>query len=79
MKLPNFPKKILLFVGTELLYVNGVLHLQALQNRGLVKLLTTTQLLNNTCLLELSLEIFEGLLDVLAFFYWYNNHLSLLL
>ena len=54
--------------------VNGVLHLQALQDRRLVELLTTTQLFHNTCLLELSLKLLEGLLDVLAFFYWYNNH-----
>ena len=52
-----------------------MLHLKALQYRWLVKLLTTTQLLYNTCLLELSLELLESLLNVLAFFYWYNNHL----
>jgi len=75
MKLPNFlRKKCLILVCTELLYVNGVLHLQALQDRRLVELLTTTQLFHNTCLLELSLKLLEGLLDVLAFFYWYNNH-----
>ena len=79
MKLPNFPPKILLFVGTELLYVNGVLHLQALQNRRLIKLLTTTQLFHNTSLFELSLKLLEGLLDVLAFFYRYNNHCFLIL
>ena len=74
MKLPNFPPKILLFGSAELLYVNGVLHLQALQNRGFVKLLTTTQLFHNTSFLKLSLELLEGLLNVFAFFYRYNNH-----
>ena len=75
MNLPNFSRKKCLFlVCTELLYVNGVLHLQALQDRRLVELLATTQLFHNTCLLELSLKLLEGLLDVLAFFYWYNNH-----
>ena len=64
----------LLLVGAKLLYVDSVLHLEALQNRGLVELLTSAELLDNTSLFELSLELFEGLLDVLAFFYWYNNH-----
>ena len=39
-----------------------MLHLQALQHRGLIKLLTTTQLFNNTRLLKLSLKLLEGLL-----------------
>ena len=50
-------------------------HLQALQYRGLVELLTSAELLDNTSLLELSLKLLEGLFDVLAFFYGYNNHL----
>ena len=65
---------LLLLSSAQLLYVNSVLHLEALQYRGLVELLTGTELLNNTCLFELSLKLLEGLLDVLAFFYWYNNH-----
>ena len=65
----------LLFGSAKFLYVNSVLHLEALQYRGLVKLLTTTKLFHYACLLKLSLELLEGLLDVLAFFYWYNNHL----
>ena len=40
-----------------------MLHLQALQYRRLIELLTTAQLLDNPCLLELSLKFLEGLLD----------------
>ena len=58
----------------QLLYVNGVLHLEALENRRLVELLTTAKLFHNTCLLKFSLKLFECSLDVLAIFYWYNNH-----
>ena len=79
MKLPNFPKKILFLGSAQLLYVDGMFHLQALQNRRFVKLLTTTQLFHNTSLFELSLELLEGLFDVLAFFYGYNNHCFLIL
>ena len=53
-------------------------HLQALQYRWLVELLTTAEFLYNTCLLELSLEFLEGLFDVLAVLYWYNNQCFLL-
>ena len=67
----------LLLSGTQLLYVNSVLHLQALQYRWLVELLTCAKFLYNTCLLEFSLKLFEGLFDVLAFLYRYNNHLFL--
>jgi len=75
MKLPNFRGTFLVFLGcTELLHVNGVLHLQALQHRGLVELLTTAQLFHDTSFLKLSLELLEGLLDVFAFFYGYDNH-----
>ena len=55
-KLPNFRGTFLFLVSAKLLNIYSVLHLKALQYRWLVKLLTTTQLLYNTCLLELSLE-----------------------
>ena len=71
-------EQFLLFSGAQLLYVNSVLHLQALQYRGFVKLLTSAKLLHNTCLFKLSLKLLEGLLDVLAFLYWYDNHFVLL-
>ena len=75
-KLPNFREYFLFLVSTELLYVNGVLHLKALKNRRFVELLTTAEFFHHTCLLKLSLKLLEGLLNVLALFYWYNNHLS---
>jgi len=50
-----------------------VLHLQALQDRGLVELLTATEFFHHACLLKLSLKLLEGLLDVLAFFFWYTT------
>ena len=70
----KFSRKILLFCVAKLLYVNGVFHLQALLDRWLVKLLTSTELFYDTCLLKLSLELLERALDVLAVLYWYNNH-----
>ena len=59
---------------TKLLNVDSVLHLETLQNRGLVELLTTTKFLNYAGLLKLSLELLQCSLDVLAIFNWYNNH-----
>ena len=68
MKPPNFPR-IFLFLGSaELLYVNGVLHLEALQYRGFVELLTATEFLHHTSLFKLSLKLLESLLDVLTFY-----------
>ena len=65
---------LLFLVGAELLNIDSVLHLESLQNRRLVVLLTCAQLLNNTCLFEFSLELLESSFDVLTIFYWYNNH-----
>ena len=58
----------------EFVHVNGVLHLDTLQNRWLVKLLASTHFLDDASLFSLSLELFESSLDVLAFFYRYDNH-----
>ena len=51
-----------------------MLHLQPFEYRWLVELLTCAEFLYDTCFLKLSLELLEGLLDVFALFYWYNNH-----
>ena len=64
----------LLLVSAQLLYVDGVFHLETLQNRWLVILLTSAKLLNNTCLFKLSLKLLESSLDVLTVLNWYNNH-----
>ena len=65
----------LLLVVAELLNIDSVLHLESLQYRRLVVLLTSTELLYNACLLELSLELLECSFEVFTVFYWYNNHL----
>ena len=54
-----------------------MLHLETLLDRWLVILLTGTELLDDTCLFKLSLELLESSLDVLAFLYGYNNHFVL--
>jgi len=64
----------LLFVLTQALNVYGTLHLEALNFRRLVELLTATELLHYACLLKFSLEFLEGSFDVLALFYGYYNH-----
>ena len=69
---------LLLLSSAQLLYVNSVFHLEALQYRRLVELLTRAEFFHHTCLLKLSLKLLEGLLDVLAFLYRYNNHVAFL-
>ena len=58
----------------ELLYIDSTFHSEALQNRGLVELLTCAEFLHNTSLFELTLELLESPFDVLTFFYRYYNH-----
>ena len=60
-----------------MLYVDSVFHLETFLYRWLVKLLTGTKLLNDTCFFKLSLKFLESSLDVLAILYWYNNHFVL--
>ena len=64
----------LLLVSAELLYVDSVLHLESLEYRRLVVLLTSAEFLYYACLLKLSLKLLECSFDVLTIFYWYNNH-----
>lgn len=65
---------LLFLVGAELLYVDSVFHLQTLQYRGFVILLTSTELFDNTSLLKLSFKLLQRSLDVLTIFYGYDNH-----
>ncbi len=58
----------------HLLNVNGVLHLNTLQLAGFVKLLTTTELLDDASLVEFAFELLNGAFDILAFFYRYYDH-----
>ncbi len=64
----------LLLVSAELLYVDSVLHLESLEYRRLVVLLTSAEFLYYACLLKLSLKLLECSFDVLTVFYLYNNH-----
>lgn len=59
---------LLFLVGAELLYVDSVFHLQTLQYRGFVILLTSTELFDNTSLLKLSFKLLQRSLDVLTIF-----------
>ena len=63
-----------LLVLTQALNVYGTLHLEALDLRRLVELLTTTKLLHYASLLKFSLKFLEGSFDVLALFYGYYDH-----
>lgn len=74
LKLQELGGRRLFLVAVELLYVNGVLHLEALEDAGLVELLTTTELLGNAGLFKLSLELLERALDVFVFLNGYYDH-----
>ena len=64
----------LVLYALKLLYIDSTLHLKTVLNRGLVKLLTGTELLNYTSLFKLTLELLQSALNVLTFFYRYYNH-----
>ena len=64
----------LFFSVSQLLNIDCALHLEPLEYRWLVKLLTGTKLLYDTCFLKFSFEFLQGSFDVLAFLNWYNNH-----
>ena len=58
----------------ELLHIDGAFHGEALENGGLVELLTGAEFLHYAGLFKLTLELLQGSLDVFAFFYGYYNH-----
>ena len=58
----------------ELLHIDGMFHGEALQNGGLIELLTSAEFLHYTSLLKLTLKLLQSSLDVLTFFYRYYNH-----
>ena len=64
----------LLLVLTQLLHVDGLDHFLAVGDRRLFECLTAAEFLYDSCALEFALEFLEGFLDVLAFFYGYDNH-----
>lgn len=67
-------KKILFLVLTQLLDVYGMLHLESLEHRRLIVLLTSAEFFHNACLFKLSLELLQSSFDVLAVLNWYYNH-----
>ena len=60
--------------GVQVLHIDGLHHLLAVDDAGLLKLLTLAQLLDNASALGFSLKFLQGALDVLAFFNWNDNH-----
>ena len=66
----------LLLVSTELVHIDGMLHLHALGHRWFLKFPAPSHFLDDACSLCLSLELLEGSFNVLALFYRYNNHLT---
>ena len=63
-----------IIMGMHLLHINSVLHLNTLKLRGLIELLTSAELLNDTGLIEFTFEFLNGAFDILAFFYGYYDH-----
>ena len=69
----------LFLVETELLHVDSLHHFLAVGHRGLLESLTGTELAHDARLLKFTFEFLESFLDVLAFFYLYDNHFKVFL
>ena len=54
------------------LNVDSTFHLQSLQNRRFVILLSASQFFYNTCFFKFSFEFLQRFFNVFAFFYWYD-------
>lgn len=63
----------------QVLHVDGMHLLFALYNRRFFELLAAAEFFDNACFFKFAFEFFQGAFDVVAFFYWYNNHCKLLL
>lgn len=61
-------------LALQLLHVNRLQHFLAALHRRLGKLLTAAQLTHDASLLKFTLQLFQRALNVLAFFYGYNDH-----
>ena len=73
-----FPQLFLFLALAQLLYIDGMFHLETLQNRRLVILLTLAQLFHDAGLLILSLKLLQRSFEVFTIFYGYDNHSVLL-
>ena len=69
----------LVFSEAHLLCVGSTLASEALEHRGLVKLLTSAEFFHDTGSFEFSFEFLEGALNVFAFLNGYYNHCLILL
>jgi len=65
----------LFLYAAQLLHVDGLHHLLAVGDRGLLECLTRAQFFNHAGAFKFTFEFLESTLDVLAFFYLYNNHI----
>ena len=63
----------LLLVGAERLYVNSLHHLLAVGHRGLLEGLARAEFAYDAGLFKFAFEFLESLLDVLTFFYLYDD------
>ena len=68
----------LILSGSQFLDIDSMFLCQALADRGLVKLLTSTEFFHYTGSFKFSLEFLEGALDVFALLHGYYNHFCLL-
>ena len=57
-----------------MLYIDSLLLRNAADLTRLLEILACAELTDCTGLLELTLELFKSALNILAFFYWYDNH-----
>lgn len=69
-----FSAKLHVIMCVQRLYVDCMLHLQALYLAGGIELLTTTKLLDNAGLVEFTFEFLDSALNVLAFLNRDNDH-----
>ena len=61
-------------VRMQLLHIDCVHHFLTSYGAGLVELLATTKLFDDTGLVEFAFEFLNGAFDILAFFYGYYDH-----
>ena len=64
----------LLFVGAQMLDVNGLHHFLAVGDGGFLESLTGADFFDHTGLFGFTFEFLQGAFDVFAFFYGYDNH-----
>lgn len=66
--------RLLLVHQLHVLNVDGLFDLLSSFYRWLYESFPCAELTDSACLFEFPLEFLQGLLYILAFFYWYYNH-----